>query len=155
MAELERRAATAPARRDEQALATQSDIEGLPALVGRLGDDVMRLLDTKLSLVKVELKEEAAEYGKGLAGIGVGTVLAVLGLALVNVAIAFLVSSLFSFERPALNYALGFLLTGLLYLVVGGIIAVTMKNRLAKVNPAPERTIEELRKDKQWLKNEV
>ena len=156
MAELERRAAgTAPARRDEQALAERSDIEGLPALVGRLGDDVMRLLDTKLSLVKVELKEEAAEYGKGAAGIGVGTILAVVGLALVNVAIAFAVSTLFSFDRQPLNYALGFLITGLLYLVVGGIIVVVMKNRMAKVNPAPERTIEELRKDKQWLKNEV
>ena len=155
MAELERRAAAAPARREDQALVPQSDIEGLPALVGRLGDDVMRLLDTKISLVKVELKEEAAEYGKGAAGMGVGTVLAVVGLALVNVALAFLVSTLFSFDRQPLNYALGFLITGLLYLVVGGVIVVMMKNRLAKVNPAPERTIEELRKDKQWLKNEV
>jgi hypothetical protein len=30
-----------------------------------------------------------------------------------------------------------------------------MKNRLAALSPAPERTIEEFRKDKQWLKKEL
>ncbi len=38
---------------------TPVDTESLPSLVGRLGDDVMQLFDTKLSLLKVELKEEA------------------------------------------------------------------------------------------------
>ena len=155
MAELERRAAAAPARRDEQGLAPQSDIEGLPALVGRLGDDVMRLLDTKLSLVKVELKEDAAAYGKGAAGIGVGAVVATVGLVLALVSLAFFVSTFFTFDRQPLNYALGFLITGVLFLAIGGIVTLMMKNRLAKINPAPERTLEELRKDKQWLKNEV
>jgi hypothetical protein len=45
--------------------------------------------------------------------------------------------------------------TGVLYLVIGGILVVVMKNRLAALNPAPPRTIEELRKDKQWLKKEL
>ncbi|HYO64217.1 MAG TPA: phage holin family protein [Pyrinomonadaceae bacterium] len=155
MAELERRAAAPVRARDEQALATQSDIEGLPALVGRLGDDVMRLLDTKLSLVKVELKEEASAYGKGAAGVGAGAVVATVGLVLALVSLAFFVSTFFTFDRQPLNYALGFLITGVLFLAIGGAIALVMKNRLAKINPAPERTLEEFRKDKRWLKNEV
>ncbi|HVF51357.1 MAG TPA: phage holin family protein [Pyrinomonadaceae bacterium] len=149
MAELERRTTAAAAA------PTQADIEGLPALFGRLGDNVMALLDTKLSLVKVELKEDAAVYVRGGALIGVGVVLAVVGLALLNVAIAFFVSTLFSFDRPALNYALGFLITGIVYLVIGGIIVVLMKNRLAERDPVPNRSVEELKRDKQWLANEV
>jgi hypothetical protein len=30
-----------------------------------------------------------------------------------------------------------------------------MKSRLAKQHLVPDRTVEELRKDKQWLKNEL
>jgi len=30
-----------------------------------------------------------------------------------------------------------------------------MKNRLAARNPVPERTVDELGKDKQWLKKEI
>ena len=148
MAELERRAVGLPAQQ-------QADIEGLPALFGRLGDDVMRLLDTKLSLVKVELQEDAAVYARGGALIGVGALLAAIGFALFNVAVAFFISTLFTFDRQPLNYALGFLITGVLYLIIGGIIVVMMKNRLAKRDPVPHRSVDELKKDKQWLKNEV
>jgi len=149
MADIEKRAAaTAPAA------PAQADIESLPALFGRLGDDVMKLLDTKLSLVKVELKEDATVYARGGAMIGVGAVLATVGLALLNVAIAFFISTLFTYHPP-LNYALGFLITSVVYLVVGGLIMITMKKRLAARSPVPNRSLEELRKDKQWLKNEI
>jgi hypothetical protein len=41
------------------------------------------------------------------------------------------------------------------YLIVGGILIALMKGRLAKQQLVPERTVAELRKDKQWLKNEL
>ena len=155
MGELERRMASPPA--------TKADIEGLPALFGRLGDDVLRLLDTKLSLVKVEVKEDVAVYARNGALMAFGAVLAVVGLVLVNVAIAFCVSLLFpSDEAGAVqqrygpgSYGWGFFITGLAYLIVGGVIAYVGKRRLAAFNPVPDRTVEELRKDKQWLKNEM
>lgn len=149
MADLEKRAGAAPARSAE----AQADIDSLPALFGRLGDDVMQLLDTKLSLLKVEVKEDADAYIRGGVMIGIGGVIAAVGFALLNVAIAFGVSTLFAntnLSQPA-KYALGFVITGAVYLVIGGILVLVMKNRLAKRNPVPNRTVEELRKDKQWL----
>ncbi|MEJ7709367.1 MAG: phage holin family protein [Pyrinomonadaceae bacterium] len=132
----------------------QHDLEDLPSLIGRLGDNVVTLLDTKLSLAKVEIKQEATGYAKSAVGIAVGALVAAIGFVLVNVAIAFFVSTLFSFDQP-INYALGFILTGLAYLIIGGIVIYFMKNRLTAQNPVPERSVEELRKDKQWLKNEM
>lgn len=156
MAELERRAATAAAPAQASQNTQQTDIEGLPAMIGRLGDHVMTLVDAKLGLVKVELKEEAAAYGANIAMMAVGGVLAAIGFALLNVAIAFFMARLFFYSfTPPISYALGFVVTGVLYLVIGGILVVSKKNRLAALNPAPERTIEELRKDKQWLKKEI
>ncbi|HEV7857743.1 MAG TPA: phage holin family protein [Pyrinomonadaceae bacterium] len=149
MADLEKRAATAPARSVDM----QADIESLPALFGRLGDDVIQLLDTKISLLKVEVKEDADAYIRGGVMIGIGGVIAAVGFALLNVAIAFGVSTLFAntnLSQPA-KYALGFVITGVVYLVIGAIIVVVMKNRLAKHNPVPNRSVDELRKDKQWL----
>ena len=147
-----------PARETSRALTPKTDNnESLPALVGRLGDDVMQLFDTKISLLKVEMKEEVSAVAKSGALIAAGGIIAAIGFALLNVAIAFGISTLFAgtnLSQPA-QYAIGFLVTGLLYLIVGAIIVTAMKNRLAKQHLVPDRTVEELRKDKQWLKNEI
>lgn len=151
MANMEKSTAAAPAP------ATRADIESLPALFGRLGDDVMELLDTKLTLLKVEVKEDANAYIRGGVLIGIGGVVAAVGFALLNVAVAFFVSTAFAntaLSQPA-KYALGFVITGALYLVIGSIIVVVMKNRLAKRDLVPNRSVDELRKDKQWLKKEI
>jgi uncharacterized membrane protein YqjE len=131
--------------------------ESLPTLVGRLGDDVMELFKSQLELFKVEIKEEANAYARGITMIAIGAVIATVGFALLNVAIAFAVSTLFAranFSQPA-SYALGFVVTGAFYVLIGGIVVLLMKNRLAKQDLMPQRTVAELRKDKQWLKNEL
>ncbi len=136
---------------------TPKNDESLPTLFTRLGDDVMQLFDTKMSLLKVELKEEANAYARSGVMIGVGGIIAAIGFALLNVALAFGISTLFAdtaLSQPA-KYAIGFLTAGVLYLIVGAIIVSVMKNRLAKQHLVPDRTVEELRKDKEWLKNEL
>jgi uncharacterized membrane protein YqjE len=138
-------------------LTTRTDTEGLPTLFSRLGEDVMELFNSQLALFKVEIKEEANAYARSITMIGVGAVIAVIGFALLNVAIAFAVSTLFAqanFSQPA-SYALGFVITGAFYCLVGAIVVLAMKSRLAKHELVPPRTVQELRKDKQWLKNEL
>jgi uncharacterized membrane protein YqjE len=144
------------AKADETAM-TRNGMDSLPNLLSRLGDDVMQLINSQLALFKVEVKEEARAYASGAAMIAVGGVIATIGFALLNVAIAFAVSTLFAsanFSQPA-SYALGFVVTGVFYLLVGGILALVMKNRLAKQELVPPMTAQELRKDKQWLKSEL
>ena len=138
-------------------VARRPDTESIPTLVSRLGDDVMELFKSQLELFKVEIKEEANAYARGITMIAVGAVIATVGFALLNVAIAFAVSTLFAqanFSQPA-SYALGFVVTGAFYVLIGGITVLLMKNRLAKQDLVPQRTVAELRKDKQWLKNEL
>jgi uncharacterized membrane protein YqjE len=150
-------ASKATAIAETSAMIQKSDNESLPALVSRLGDDVMQLFDTKLSLLKVELREEANEYARDGLMIAVGGIIAVIGFALLNVALAFGISTLFAsvnLSQPA-KYAIGFISAGVLYLIVGAIIVSTMKNRLAKQKLVPGRKVAELRKDKEWLKNEL
>ena len=136
---------------------SRNELEQLPTLFSRLGDDVMQLLNSQLALLKVELKEEANTFARGAIMIAVGAAIGGIGFALLNVAVALGVSTLFAranLSQPA-SYALGFVATGVFYLLVGGILIALMKGRLAKQQLVPERTVAELRKDKQWLKNEL
>jgi len=136
---------------------SRSELEQLPTLFSRLGDDVMQLVNSQLALLKVELKEEANTFARGAIMIAVGAAIGGIGFALLNVAVALGVSTLFAranLSQPA-SYALGFVATGVFYLIVGGILIALMKSRLAKQQLVPERTVAELRKDKQWLKNEL
>jgi len=117
----------------------------------------MQLFNSQLALFKVEIKEEAGAYARGVTMIAIGAVIATVGFALLNVAIAFAVSTLFAkanFSQPA-SYALGFVVTGGFYVLVGAIVVMLMKNRLARQELVPKRSVAELRKDKEWLKNEL
>jgi uncharacterized membrane protein YqjE len=138
----------------ERANVTRDD---LPSLVERLAGNVATLFDQKLALLKVELKEDVNAYVHGSIFILVGGVVAAVGFALVNMALAFAVSTLFAgmdLTQPA-KYALAFLVTGLAYLIIGTFVVWIMKNRLARQGIVPRRTMRELERDKEWLKREL
>src|SRR5437660_11992803 len=107
--------------------------ESLPSLFARLTDELTRLFDAKLELLKAEIKQEVRAYGLGAVLIVIGVVVATIGFALLNVAIAFLISMLVDGTHlsPAARYGLGFISTGLLHLVIGGIIIIVANNWLA------------------------
>ena len=127
--------------------------ETLPSLFSRLSDQITELFDAKLTLLRVELKEEINTYLRGITMIIAGALAALIGFALLNVAIAFLISMIFAsmhMSQPA-RYALGFIITAALYLVAGAIVIVKAKNRMAKQGIVPPRTARELERDKEWL----
>jgi Putative Actinobacterial Holin-X, holin superfamily III len=131
--------------------------EGLSTLLGRVGEDLTSLLEAKLGLLKIEIAEDIRAYARGGAGMGVGSVIVAVGFVLLNVGIGFLVSALFEgteLSQPV-KYSLGFIITGALYLLLGGGVIIVYKTRLAGRGIVPERSIAELQKDKQWLKKDL
>jgi uncharacterized membrane protein YqjE len=135
------------------ALDRQSD--SLVSLFGRLTDELAQLFDAKLELLKAELRREASAYALGVVLVLSGVVIAIVGFALLNVAIAFWISMLFETTHwsPTARYGLGFVITALLYLLVGAIIVVIGKNRLAQQRLAP-KSAAELKRDRQFLKEQ-
>ena len=134
-----------------------TEIENLPVLLTRLGDDVTQLFDTKMSLLKVEVKEDVNTFLHAGVGIAVAAMVALIGFALASVAAALGISILLENTNlsQAGRYGLGFIIVGAVYLVVGTIVASIMKGRLSKQSLVPNRTVDELRKDKEWLKKEL
>src|SRR5438045_1254894 len=70
-------------------------VDALPSLFTRLGDQLTQLFDAKLSLLRIELKEKVATYLRGTMMIVGGAVIALIGFALLNVAMAFFISMIF------------------------------------------------------------
>lgn len=131
--------------------------ETLPALFGKALDDLATLFDAKLTLLKVELKEEVAAYIQGGVMIIAGGIVAAVGFALLNVAIAFLISSLFNnttLSQPV-RYAIGFAITAVIYLVAGAALIIVNKNKIAEQELVPPKTVAELKKDKEFLEDEI
>lgn len=140
--------------RSTQEIESPADDENLPSLFGRLGDDLTKLLDLRLDLLKIEIKEEVNAYVRGALTIMIGVIVAAVGLALANVALAFFVSTFFAtsdLSQPA-KYGLGFALTGLAYLLIGSMTAIFAKNRMARQSLIPKRSVKEFEKDKQLIK---
>jgi len=136
---------------------TEEGSDTLPALFGRMADDLAELFDAKLALLKIELREEMESYLRGAVSIVIGAVLALMGFALFNVAVAFLIASLFentSLSQPA-RYGVGFGVAALVYLVLGAVLIVVSKNKLVRQQLVPPRTVAELKRDKQRLEKEI
>jgi uncharacterized membrane protein YqjE len=136
---------------------SQDDNEGLPSLFGRLGDDLTTLVDLRLNLLKVEIREDVDAYVRRGVTIAIGGIVVAVGFALVNVAFTFFMSTLFAnthLSQPA-KYGLGFMITGLVYLVAGGIIIVVTRRRLASQDILPRRSLAEFENDKQLVKSVI
>jgi uncharacterized membrane protein YqjE len=130
--------------------AVPAENEDLAGLIARLGADVVTLVESKAGLVTIELKEELAGYTKTLVRLGMATAAALVGLVLLNVALAFLASAFFRPMNvgPTVQYALGFALVGLPYLAAGALAVGRYQRRLGETayqvredcgTPAPSR----------------
>jgi uncharacterized membrane protein YqjE len=125
---------------------------GEPALgdlFRQLAQDSATLVRQEMTLAKAELKSNVKSVARDAAMVAVGGILALVGAI---VLIAFLVVAV----GDALdNYWLGALIVGVLFLLVGGILAMTSLKKLKNEDVAPTRTLETLKEDKQWLQSEI
>jgi uncharacterized membrane protein YqjE len=145
------------AQSERSAVLDQRDSHDLPSLFERLAEDLAKLFDQKVTLLKIELKEDVDAYVRGSIAILAGAVVATVGFALLNVALAFGITALLSsldISQPA-KYALGFVITGVVYLVLGAMVVLLAKNRLTRQGLLPRRTINELEKDKEWIQKAI
>jgi len=133
---------------------TSSASESLPALVGRLGEDLSRLVDSKLSLLKIEIQDDLHAYLRNAVRAIAAGVVAAVGFGLVSVGVALFASTLLA-QSEGLSrltaQALGFVATGLSLLVGGVVVASLSVRRLKHTDLVPGRSILELERDREWL----
>jgi hypothetical protein len=128
--------------------------ESLPVLVGRLGDDLTELVDSRLSLLKIELQEDLRWYARTGTRAIIGGVVASLGVGLLSTAAAFVVSTLLrakaGVDFPA-AYSLGFSIVGFLFLIGGAVVAVRAARSLTGGDPTAAQAAQSLESSERSL----
>jgi len=119
----------------------------LGEIIGKLTSDFTDLMRAEIALAKVEVKEEAAEAGKGvgmLAGAGVAGHFLLL---FASVALMFLLDVWLPIGWAAFVVAL-------LWGAVAAVLASSGKKNLKKATTDPMHdTVQTLKEDAQWAKN--
>jgi uncharacterized membrane protein YqjE len=128
---------------------TGNGARSFTGLVNQLVSDVLRLLDQKIELFKLELKEELGALVRRSALLAVGGVVAALGSLLLLLAVTLWIGELVG-STPG-----GFAIVGGAFVLAGLIVLFTMKARLQRQHLVPELTVRELRRDVQWIKHEL
>ena len=123
--------------------------KSLGDLVGRLTKAMGDLVSTHIALAKLETKEEAKEIGKK-AGKGAGMMAgAAVGGLLALILLSFAAAWGLAEVMPA---GLAFLIVGLVWAVIAGVLAYMGREELQSIEPNPPRqTVDELKEDRRWL----
>jgi len=101
-----------------------------------------------VEMAKTELKDEATKAGKG-AGMLVGAgVAGHFVLVFVSLMLMFVLENVIGIEFSALIVAL-------LWAVVGAVLFTMGRKALREVRPVPERTIETVKEDLEWQRNQI
>jgi putative superfamily III holin-X len=120
---------------------------GTGELVKQLSNQVSSLVRQEVQLAKAEAAEKGKKAGVG-AGIFGGA--GVAGLLALGSLTAFLILVL-ALAIPAWASAL---LVTALWAAVAGVLALQGRNKLREMGkPVPEKTVETVKEDVQWLKN--
>jgi xanthine/uracil permease len=120
----------------------------LGELFSQLSRDVSTLFQQEVRLAKVEMSQKASEAGRQVAFMAAGGFIAYAGfLALLAALILGLAEVM-----PAWLAAL---IVGLIVAGIGYFLLQKGMNDLKNMNPAPEKTVQTIKEDGQWLKQQV
>jgi uncharacterized membrane protein YqjE len=116
---------------------------GIIDSVKRVGESALALLHNRLQLFSVELQEEKLRFIQALVWLCAGVILVFLGLAIGVGAVDMLV-----YEKWRVA---GLADLTVLLLIIGAILLGVMWNRLKSNGPPFSGTIQELKKDGEWI----
>jgi len=124
------------------------DDESIGALIGEVAGDISKLFRQEVALAKAELKDSAVKAGKAggmLAGAGfAGYMVAVL----LSLALVFALGAVMPLGWAAV-------LVAIIWAVVGGVLYAIGRNRMKDIDPVPRQTVETLREDAQWAREQT
>lgn len=120
----------------------------IAGLLQEIVGNVQGIIRSEVRLVKAEVKEDATSMGKAAGMLVAG---GVLGIYALGILLLFLVYVL---EGPVPDWAAA-LIVGLLVAAIAGILVKIGLDRVKRVNPAPDKTIDSVKEDIQWVKQQT
>lgn len=117
-------------------------------LFAELARDTSTLIRKEIELAKAEISQNAAVMAAGAVSLAVGGLIVLLGVqALVAAAVLGLALWIDAWVAA--------LVVGGILAAIGGLMAISALKRLKLRNLTPRRTLETLRDDKEWAKEQM
>jgi uncharacterized membrane protein YqjE len=126
----------------------ESQQEGVAPLISDLLKDLQDLVRGEFKLAKVELRESVSNASRGAGMIAAGAVVCLVGFIVLMLGVAYLLD----LWMP-MWVAAG--IVGIVLLVIGAIVALSGKSSLSSQNLTPDQTIDSLKEDQTWAKQEI
>jgi hypothetical protein len=130
-------------------MATERDYDAsLATLLSGIVGDAQELVRKEIALARQEIREElSVAKDAGTALVIAGAVLGVGGLFLL-ITLALGLADLLDWPAWA-----GFGVVGLVAAIAGAVMLSSARQRLQQVHPVPERTVETMKENVEWIKD--
>lgn len=117
-------------------------------LFTELAGETSTLVRQEIDLARVELTQKASDIGKNVAWLTVGGVVGLVGVLAVTAALILLLSKV-------MEPWLAAVLVGGAFLIAAGVLVMSAIKALKETDLAPRQTVETLKEDTQWIKNQI
>jgi uncharacterized membrane protein YqjE len=120
----------------------------IAGLLQEIVGDVQGIIRSEVRLAKAEVKEDATSMGKAAGMLVAGAVLGIYALGILLLCI------IYALNGPLPDWVAA-LIVGLVVAAAAGILAKIGLDRVKSVNPAPDKTIDSVKEDIQWVKQQT
>ena len=127
--------------------------KSLAQVVSELKIDAQEFIDTRLQMLRGEIKEKLSLIKMSAPMLVVGALLGLLGVVCLTGALVAVIAA--GLGGGIGSWALSLLIVALAYLVLGGGAAYFGYKQFSSEGLAPKRTIKILNQDQVWLANEA
>lgn len=139
---------TAPPKSSSTGTNYSSGDQSLGALFSELADDMSTLVRQEVQLIRTETMEKVSTAMRSVILLVAGGLVAYAGLVVVIIAAAIALGNV-------MPYWLSALIAGVVVIIIGAGLLMTGRTMLSNLDPVPEKTIETLKEDAKWAKEQV
>ncbi|MBC7798877.1 MAG: phage holin family protein [Pyrinomonadaceae bacterium] len=136
----------------------KKDERSLGDLFSELANETSTLVRQEVALAQTEITQKVVRVGTNVGFLAVGGAITLLGivslLAALVVGVAQLLFDVAKFT-PFASVWIAALIVGVIISIIASIIVVGALNSLRKTEITPQQTVESLKEDAQWVKNQV
>ena len=122
----------------------RSTDESVGSLISDVAGDLSTLMRQELALAKAEIRQDAIDAGKAGAMLGGSGFAGWMAALFSSLALVWGLGEVMHLAWAAL------IVTGS-WAVIGTVLFVVGRNRLRRLNPVPEQTVQSLKEDKEWI----
>jgi len=122
--------------------------ESIGSLISGLLQDLQEMVRGEITLARAEVRDDVTTASKGLASLAGASLIGVTGFIFVMLGVTYLLN-----QYMRMWIAAG--AVGLALLVIAAIVASIAKSKLSATNLKPDQTIDSLKEDREWAKQQV